>query len=71
MSETVDTPIEERLRWIPTDFVLETEMRDNEGSVYGHSRIAVGYTCHKAASLIEQQAAEIERLQIRLGWLRL
>ena len=51
--QAVQTPLQDLLRGVPRDHVLEIEMKDDEGRVYGHQMIPVGLYSHEAADKID------------------
>lgn len=59
----VQTPLHELLEGIPKGHVIELEMKDEEGRVYGHQSIPVGLYAHEAANQLQQ--ARMFKMQVQ------
>lgn len=46
------TPLQELLRYTPKGLQLGYEMKNEDGTVYGHCHIPLGLHCHEAADLL-------------------
>jgi hypothetical protein len=62
-AQAAQTPLWDHLRRVPKDRILEIEMIDDEGNVYGHERMPIGLYAWEAADQL--QNAMFFRGQIR------
>jgi len=59
-------PLWELLQRIPKGLQLGMEMKDADGTVYGHSHTPIGLHCHQAAERLMHYEAALQKLA-RLG----